>query len=217
MTADREVVRREANGATVIVLEGDLTTQQVDVVVNAANEQLAHGGGVAAALAHAGGPQVQRESDAWVAEHGPVKPGTAAVTTAGNMAARWIVHVVGPRWRQSQDNEGLLRQAVRAALDAARDLGATSIALPAVSAGIFGYPRNEATAIIVDETNQWLASDRGGLSEIRLVGYDAATAQDCSRMRLNHRFMRRRRHLTVVARRLLGAPRRRRCRRRRSP
>ncbi len=178
---DREVARREVNGAAVVVLEGDLTAQRVDAVVNAANERLAHDGGVAAALARAGGPAVQGESDAWVGEHGSVKPGTAAITTAGAMAARWIIHVVGPRWREGQDNEGLLRQAVRAALDTARDLGATSIALPAISAGIFGYPRNEATTVIADETRQWLAGDRGGLAEIRLVGYDAATAEDFAR------------------------------------
>jgi O-acetyl-ADP-ribose deacetylase len=165
----------------VVVLEGDLTVQQVDAIVNAGNEQLAHGGGVAAALARAGGPQVQRQSDAWIAEHGPVKPGTAAVTTAGVMPARWIVHVVGPRWRESQDNEGLLRQAVRAALDTARDLGATSIALPALSAGIFGYPREEATVVIAEEACQWLAGDHGDLAEVRLVGYDAATAEDFAR------------------------------------
>lgn len=181
MKEDREVARREVNGAAIVALEGDLTTQQVDVIVNAANERLAHGGGAAAALARAGGPEVQRQSDAWVAEHGPVRPGTAAITTAGAMPASWIVHVVGPRWRPSQDNERLLRQAVRAALDASRDLGATSVAFPAISAGIFGYPRDEATAIIADETGRWLTGDRGDLAEVRLVGYDAATADDFAR------------------------------------
>lgn len=177
----REVARREVSGAAIVALEGDLTAQQVDVVVNAANERLAHGGGVAAALARAGGPEVQRESDAWVAEHGPLKPGAAAVTTAGAMAARWLVHVVGPRWRQGQDNEGLLRQAVRAALNAGRDLGAASIAFPAISAGIFGYPSNEATAVIANEIGRWLTGDRSDLAEIRLVGYDAATAEGFAR------------------------------------
>lgn len=181
MSKGRQVARREVNGAVIVALEGDLTAQRVDAIANAANERLAHGGGVAAALVRAGGPEVQRESNAWVAEHGPVQPGTAAVTTAGAMAARWIVHVVGPRWRQGQDNEGLLRQAVRAALDAGRDLGAASMAFPAISAGVFGYPRGEATAIIADEARRWLAGDRGALAEVRLVGYDAGTAEDFAR------------------------------------
>jgi O-acetyl-ADP-ribose deacetylase len=181
MNEGREVARCEANGAVIVALEGNLTAQQVDAVVNAANERLVHGGGVAAALARAGGPEVQRESAAWVAEHGLVGPGTPAVTTAGAMAARWIIHVVGPRWREGQDNEALLRQAVRTALSTGRDLGATSIAFPAISAGIFGYPRNEATAVITDEISRWLAGNRGSLAEIRLVGYDAATAEDFAR------------------------------------
>lgn len=177
-----ELARQQVSGATIVVLEGDLTAQAVDVVVNAANERLAHGGGVAAALMRAGGPEVQRASDAWVAEHGPVGPGEAAVTTAGQLPASWIVHVVGPRWRDDQDNEGLLRQAVRAAFAAACELGATSIALPAISAGIFGYPRDEATAVIVDESHRLLHERRGTLTEVRLVGYDAATAADFARV-----------------------------------
>ncbi|MBA2529014.1 MAG: macro domain-containing protein, partial [Euzebyales bacterium] len=109
-----EAARAMVGGATLVVVEGDLTRQDVDAVVNAANERLAHGGGVAAALARAGGPTVQAESDRWVAEHGTLTPGQAAVTGGGGMAARWVVHVVGPRFRPGQDNEGLLRQAVRA-------------------------------------------------------------------------------------------------------
>lgn len=85
--------------ASLEAVVGDLTRLGTDVVVNAANEHLAHGGGVAAALSRAGGPAVQAESDRWVAEHGPVGPGRAAVTTAGALPARWIVHVVGPRFR----------------------------------------------------------------------------------------------------------------------
>jgi putative ATPase len=173
-----EVARTSVGGAALVALPGDLTQQEVDAVVNAANEHLAHGGGVAAALERAGGRQVRKESDAWVRAHGPVGPGRAAVTTAGRMPARWIVHVVGPRHREGQDNEGLLRQAVRAALDAARDEGARSVALPAISAGIFGYPPAEAARVIAQEAAAWLAGDRGGVEEVRLVGYDEAAARD---------------------------------------
>jgi O-acetyl-ADP-ribose deacetylase len=166
----------EVGGGRLAVVVGDLTAQAVDVVVNAANEHLAHGGGVAAALARAGGPEVQRESDAWVAAHGPVQPGGAAVTTAGAMPARWIVHVVGPRHRRRQDNEGLLRQAVVAALDAARELGAAGVALPAISAGIFGYPPPEAGRIIAEAALGWLGGERGTVAEVRLVAFDRAAA-----------------------------------------
>lgn len=167
-----------AGGGVVVAVQGDLTAQPVDAVVNAANERLRHGGGVAAAIVRAGGSIVQRESREWVREHGPVLPGTAAVTTAGDMPARWVVHVVGPRFRRGQDNEGLLRQAVTAALDAAVEAGARSVAMPAISAGIFGYPRAEATRVIAAECAAWLDDRPDALDQIRLVGYDDASAAD---------------------------------------
>jgi putative ATPase len=160
-------------GWVVSVVQGDLTRQDVDAVVNAANERLAHGGGVAAALVRAGGAVVQEESDAWVAAHGPVRTGEAAVTTAGAMAARHVIHVVGPRYREGQDNEGMLRAAVEAALDAAAAAGDRSVAFPAISAGIFGYPLEEATSVIASEVVAWLNRDPGRVSEVRLVGFDA--------------------------------------------
>lgn len=168
---------RRVGEATLRVAHADITQLAVDAVVNAANEQLTHGGGVAAALARAGGPQVQEESDAWVTEHGPVGPGQAAVTTAGVMPAQMIVHVVGPRFDEGQDNEALLRQTVRAALDAAADRGASSVALPAISAGIFGYPPAEATRVIAASCAQWLADRPGALREVVLVGFDAESTE----------------------------------------
>lgn len=172
-----DVGAREIKGRRVVALKGDLTRQDVDAVVNAANEQLSHGGGVAAALAKAGGPAVTEESRAWVAEHGELAPGQAAVTTAGDMPATHLIHVVGPRYREGQDNEGLLRATVRAALDAARDAGARSVALPAISAGIFGYPPEEAGATIADEATVWLGDNPGEVFDVRLVGFDEDAAR----------------------------------------
>ena len=167
-----------ASDSVVVAVRGDLATQQVDAVVNAANEHLAHGGGVAAALSRAAGPRLQEESDRWVEEHGPVDPGTAAVTGGGDLAAQWVVHVVGPRYREGQDNQGLLTQAVMTALDAAAGAGARSVALPAISAGIFGYPRREACAVIARTAAQWVGQNPGKLDEVRLVGWDDSTRDD---------------------------------------
>jgi putative ATPase len=144
----------------------------VDAVVNAANEYLEHGGGLAGAIVAAGGWEIQEESDRWVAEHGPLSPGVAAVTGAGGMPARLVVHVAGPRYRPGQDNEGLLRSAVRAALDAAAARGCRTLAMPAISAGIFGYPLAEAARVIADESAAWARAHPGALDEIRLVGFD---------------------------------------------
>lgn len=150
----------------------DITTLDVDAIVNAANEHLQHGGGVAAAISRAGGPSIQQESDEWVRGHGPLEPGVAAVTGAGDMPARIVVHVAGPRFRDGQDNEGLLRAAVEAALEAAADEGARSMAMPAISAGVFGYPLGEATAVIADTARSWVEAHPGKLDRILLVGYD---------------------------------------------
>ncbi len=160
--------------ARVEAIKADITGLEVDAIVNAANEQLHHGGGVALAISRAGGPSIDAESAAWVRANGPVRPGQAAVTGGGELPARWVIHVVGPRYRAGQDNESLLRGAVVAALDAAADLGAESIALPAISAGIFGYPRHEAAKVIADSCVSW----PGPLEEILLVGYDEATHDD---------------------------------------
>jgi O-acetyl-ADP-ribose deacetylase len=175
---DEPTARHEVDDATITVVAGDITGQEVDAVVNAANTKLQHGGGVAAAIAKAGGPTIQRESDAWVSEHGELEPGVAAVTSGGEMPARWVIHVAGPVYEDgSDDNEPLLRSAVAAALDAAADVGAASVAFPAISAGVYGYPRDEATATIADEAARWLGS-HGGVDEVRLVGFDQATADD---------------------------------------
>lgn len=128
------------------LVQGDITQQRVDVIVNAANPNLAHGGGVAAAIALAGGPDLRRESEA----HPFVPVGEAAVTTAGALPARWVVHAVGPVWSGGDEGEEeLLAAAYRSALGMAIDLGARSIAFPSISTGIFGFPVADAAAIAI--------------------------------------------------------------------
>ena len=164
---------------TVRAIRGDLTDQAVDAIVNAANIHLQHGGGVAGALASRGGPIIQRESDDWVRRHGPLTPGTAAVTDAGELPARFVVHVAGPIYDDTSDaNADLLAAAVVAALDAATNAGARTIAMPAISAGIYGYPRSAACEVIARTTSQWVQAHPDELDEIVLVGFDDATAAD---------------------------------------
>lgn len=165
------------SGSTVEVVVGDLTEEQVDAIVNAANKELRHGGGVAGAIARAGGPSIQEESTAWVEQHGPLDDGEAAVTTAGELPASHVIHTAGPVHEEGSDhNESRLRAAVRAALDAASDIGARTIALPAISAGIYGYPPEEATAVIASEVVDFLESN-DALELVRLVALDDTTAQ----------------------------------------
>jgi len=156
----------------IVVMQGDLTACEVDAIVNAANTRLQHGGGVAAAIAKAAGPQLQADSDAWVAEHGELTPGTAAVTGGHDLPASHVVHVAGPVYEEGQDNAGLLRQAVEAALAAAADAGARTVAMPAISAGIYGYPPDEAAAVITAAVRDWLAAQSDPLDQVLLVAFD---------------------------------------------
>ncbi|MCP3976051.1 MAG: macro domain-containing protein [bacterium] len=165
---------RETN---VLVIQGDLTRQPVAAVVNAANESLQHGGGVAQAIVRTGGRVIQEESDAWIRQHGPVAAGQAAVTTGGMLIASRVIHVVGPRFREGQDNAGLLRSATTAALDAAVEHDLGSIALPAISAGIFGYPPQEATSVVAHAVVDWLGSNPSSMTEVRLVGFSKSMAE----------------------------------------
>jgi O-acetyl-ADP-ribose deacetylase (regulator of RNase III) len=150
-----------------------MTTENVDAVVNAANSLLAHGGGLAGALVTRGGRTIQDESDRLA----PVPVGCAVVTSAGALPCRWVIHAVGPRWGEG-DEESLLRSAIRSSLEQADHLAATSIAIPAVSTGIFGYPKAAGTAVIVDVVLQWLTRrGRTSLEQIRFTSFDRETAE----------------------------------------
>jgi O-acetyl-ADP-ribose deacetylase len=126
------------------VLQTDVTRLEVDAIANAANTQLAHGGGVAAAISRAGGPAVQRESD----ERAPIGLGEAVETTAGDMPARWVIHAAtmelgGPT------SADVIERATRATLDRAEGLGAKSLGLVAFGTGVGGFPLDEAAALMV--------------------------------------------------------------------
>lgn len=174
---DSALAFARVNETNILVIQGDITRQPVAGIVNAANESLQHGGGLAQAIVGTGGRVIQEESDAWIRENGPVNAGHAAVTTGGMLMASHVIHVVGPRFREGQDNAGMLRQATNAALDAAvaHDLG--SVALPAISAGIFGYPAEEATSVITHAVVEWLASNPSALGEVRLVGFSKSMTE----------------------------------------
>jgi O-acetyl-ADP-ribose deacetylase len=121
-----------------LVVQGNLLDQPVDAIVNAANGNLAHGGGVAGIISRAAGPELQAESDRLVEAHGPFATGAAVVTTAGKLPFKGVIHAVGPRFGEG-DEEAKLVQALRAAFGKAHERG-WSVAFPAVSSGIFAVP-----------------------------------------------------------------------------
>ena len=132
---------------TIELVEGDITELEADAIVNAANEFLKHGGGVAAAIVRKGGFAIQEESDRYVREHGPVPVGGVAVTGAGRLKAKYVIHAVGPRYGDPQGDEKLA-SAIRNSLLKAEELGLESIALPAISTGVFGYPYERCARIM---------------------------------------------------------------------
>ncbi|NYI45646.1 O-acetyl-ADP-ribose deacetylase (regulator of RNase III) [Nocardioides aromaticivorans] len=124
------------------VVEGDITAQQVDAVVNAANRAMRGGGGVDGAIHRAGGPAVLEDCRRRFPDG--LATGDAGWTTAGDMPARWVIHVVGPNHHRGERDRSLLTSCYRRALEVADDLGARSVAFPLVSAGAYGWPQEDA-------------------------------------------------------------------------
>jgi O-acetyl-ADP-ribose deacetylase (regulator of RNase III) len=128
-------------------VKGDITESNADAIVNAANSYLQHGGGVAGAIVRRGGDIIQEESNAI----GYVPVGGCAITTGGALKARYVIHAVGPRFGEG-DEENKLRKTVKNVLELATSKGFKSIAMPAISAGIFGFPKDKCAHILVEET-----------------------------------------------------------------
>lgn len=133
----------------ITLVRGDITAEQVDAVVNAANSGLLGGGGVDGAILRAGGPAQLAARQALRERIGSLPTGQAAASDAGAMPARWVIHVVGPVWNAAEDRSHLLASCYREALRVADDLGARTVAFPAVSAGIYGWPIASAADIAV--------------------------------------------------------------------
>jgi O-acetyl-ADP-ribose deacetylase (regulator of RNase III) len=151
------------------VVQGDITEQEVDAVVNAASRAMRGGGGVDGAIHRAGGPAVLEDCIKRF-PHG-LATGDAGWTTAGELPARWVIHVVGPDFRSGETERSLLTSCYARALEVADELGARSVAFPLVSAGIYGWPKDDAIAAAVDT----LRSTPSQVEEARIVAFDAAT------------------------------------------
>lgn len=163
------------SGQHLMLIHGDITEERVDAIVNAANAQLQHGGGVAGAITIRGGPQIQSESDAWVREHGQVSHGEPAYTSAGELPCRYVIHAVGPVWGKG-DEDRKLRDAIRGALKLADQLRVTSISFPAISTGIFGFPIEHAARINFDVIKDYFSSnEKSILSVVRVTLFDQAS------------------------------------------
>jgi O-acetyl-ADP-ribose deacetylase (regulator of RNase III) len=157
------------------LVQGDITREEADAIVNAANSSLLGGGGVDGAIHRRGGPEILAECRRLRASHyGKGLPtGQAVATTAGRLPARWVIHTVGPVYAKSKDRSELLASCYRESLRVAAELGAATVAFPAVSAGIYGWPLDDAARIAVGTVRE----TSGPVEEVRFVLFTADVLQ----------------------------------------
>lgn len=155
---------------SIVLVRGDITEQAVDAVVNAANSSLLGGGGVDGAIHRKGGPEILAECrEVRASRYGKGLPtGQAVATTAGRLPARWVIHTVGPVWSESDDRSELLASCYREALRVADELGARTVAFPAISTGIYRWPLDDGARIAVETVRA--AGTR--VREVRFVLFD---------------------------------------------
>jgi O-acetyl-ADP-ribose deacetylase (regulator of RNase III) len=154
------------------LVQGDITEQHVDAVVNAANSSLLGGGGVDGAIHRRGGPEILAACKELRADRYPdgLPAGEAVATTAGRLPARWVIHTVGPVWSKTQDRSAQLESCYRSALRVADEIGAASVAFPAVSAGVYRWPLDDAARIAVGTVRATATA----VGLVRFVLFDAA-------------------------------------------
>lgn len=156
------------------IVQGDITIEAVDAIVNAANEHLQHGGGIAWAISKKGGADIQKESDAWIRQHGLVSHSHPAWTSGGLLPAKYVIHAVGPVWGDG-DEDKKLSDAVTGSLRVADELKCSSIAMPAISTGIYGFPKDRAAGIIFSAIEKYFEGNSSGLKVVKLVLFDKSS------------------------------------------
>jgi len=173
------------NKTKVSMIQGDITKQCTDAIVNAANPSLMGGGGVDGAIHRAGGPAILRECKEIVARQGRLPTGQAVMTTGGNLKARYVIHTAGPIWHGGSGNEAaLLRSAYYECLKVATESKLASVSFPSVSTGAYGHPINEAAEVAMDTVVSFLEEQATSLEKVVFVLFDSLTYQSyCSALR----------------------------------
>jgi O-acetyl-ADP-ribose deacetylase (regulator of RNase III) len=169
----REVI---INQARLSIVQGDITRQATDAIVNAANSGLMGGGGVDGAIHRAGGPTILEECKQIVARQGRLPTGKAVITTGGNLAARYVIHTVGPIWQGGSKGEAkLLASAYRESLRLAAEHNLKSISFPSISTGAYSYPLAEAARVAIESVASFLREQATSLKEVVFVLFDSRT------------------------------------------
>ena len=169
----REVI---INQARLSIIQGDITKQATDAIVNAANPGLMGGGGVDGAIHRAGGPAILEECKQIVASQGRLPTGKAVITTGGNLRAKHVIHTVGPIWQGGNKGEAaLLESAYRESLKLAAEHSLSSISFPSISTGAYGYPVAEAARVAIKTVSSFLREQVTSVKEVVLVLFDFRT------------------------------------------
>jgi O-acetyl-ADP-ribose deacetylase (regulator of RNase III) len=167
----RIIAEKSIEGKILRLVQGDITERNIDAIVNAANSRLQHGGGVAGAIVKKGGQIIQEESN----KIGYAPVGTAVITGAGKLPARFIIHAVGPRMGEG-DEDSKLKSAVLNCLMLASEKGLKGISIPAISSGIFGFPKDRCAEILVKEALLYIKEHpKSSLQLIEFCVYDDLT------------------------------------------
>ncbi|TRZ94707.1 MAG: O-acetyl-ADP-ribose deacetylase [Dehalococcoidia bacterium] len=164
------------NGAKLSIIQGDITRQATDAIVNAANSGLMGGGGVDGAIHRAGGPAILEECKQVVSRQGRLPTGKAVITTGGNLKAKFVIHTVGPVWHGGSKGEPeLLASAYRESLKVATENNLSSISFPSISTGAYGYPVAEAAKVAMNTVVSFLKEGVTSIKEIVFVLFDSTT------------------------------------------
>jgi O-acetyl-ADP-ribose deacetylase (regulator of RNase III) len=169
---------RNVGNARLGLVQGDITRQETDAIVNAANSSLMGGGGVDGAIHRAGGPAILNECRQIIARIGRLPTGKAVITTGGNLKARYVIHTVGPVWHGGNKGEAeLLASAYSESLKLTAEQNLKSVSFPSISTGVYSYPVAEAARIALDTVIAFLRDESTSLNEVVFVLYDANTYQ----------------------------------------
>lgn len=164
------------NQTRLSLIQGDITRQVTDAIVNAANSSLMGGGGVDGAIHHAGGPAILEECKQIVARQGRLPTGKAVITTGGNLKAKYVIHTVGPIWHGGNRGEpALLASAYRESLKLAAERNLRSVSFPSISTGAYGYPVDEAARVALGAVISFLKEQPTSIKEVVFVLFDSGT------------------------------------------
>lgn len=168
-------MQKQFESVMLVLKQGDITKEDVDAIVNAANTSLLGGGGVDGAIHRTGGPQVLEECRQIRAMQGGCQPGEAVITSGGKLKSRYVIHTVGPVWRGGKNEEStVLTRAYTNSLKLARDYDLASVSFPSISTGAYGYPPESAATTALEAVRSFI-SEPGSLKEIRFVLFDTLT------------------------------------------